>query len=151
MTLSLRMTFREATTDDITQIQRVRNAVKENVLSDPALVTDADCIDFITRRGRGWVCEEDGRIVGFSIADLLANNIWALFVDPEYEGRGIGKKLHELMMNWYFSQTDKTVWLSTAPASRAEGFYRSQGWTETGTYGKGEIKFEMPVEKWRQR
>ncbi|RYZ30435.1 MAG: N-acetyltransferase [Chitinophagaceae bacterium] len=145
------MTFREATIDDISQIQRVRNAVKENVLSDPALVTDADCVNFITRRGKGWVCEEDGKIVGFSITDLLGNNIWALFVDPDYEGRGIGKKLHQLMLDWYFSQTDKTVWLSTAPASRAEGFYRKEGWTENGTYGKGEIKFEMPVEQWRNR
>ena len=70
--------------------------------------------------------EADGKIVGFSIADLIGNNIWALFVDPDYEGCGIGKKLHSLMMDWYFSQTDKTVWLSTAPASRAEGFL-SQG------------------------
>lgn len=145
------MTFREATIQDITQIQRVRNAVKENILSDPGLVTDADCADYITRRGKGWICEENGRIVGFSIADLLGNNIWALFVDPDYEGKGIGKKLHQLMMDWYFSQTDKTVWLSTAPASRAEGFYRKEGWTETGTYGKGEIKFEMSAEQWRNR
>jgi len=151
MLLSLRMTFREATIQDISQIQRVRNAVKENVLSDPGLVTDADCADYITRRGKGWVCEEDGRIVGFSIADLLGNNIWALFLDPDYEGKGIGKKLHQLMMDWYFSQTDKTVWLSTAPASRAEGFYRKEGWMETGTYGKGEIKFEMSAEHWRSR
>src|SRR3954470_12617015 len=99
MLLFLSMKFREATIDDIPQIQRVRNAVKENVLSDPALVSDADCIDYITRRGKGWVCEMHGRIVGFSIADLLGNNIWALFVDPDYEGKGIGKKLHSLMMD----------------------------------------------------
>jgi len=151
MLLSLSMKFREATIDDIPQIQRVRNAVKESALSDPALVSDADCIDYITRRGKGWVCETDGRIVGFSIADLLGNNICALFVDPEYEGKGIGKKLHSLMMEWYFSQTDKTVWLSTAPASRAEGFYRKEGWLETGTYGKGEVKFEMQSENWKEK
>ena len=45
------MHFREATTADIPQIQLVRNAVRENVLSDPTLVTDADCEEFITRRG----------------------------------------------------------------------------------------------------
>ena len=151
MPLSLRMNFREATVTDIPQIQRVRNAVKENVLSDPALVSDTDCIDYITRRGKGWVCEANGKIVGFSIADLIGNNIWALFVDPDYQGRGIGKKLHSLMMDWYFSQTDKTVWLSTAPASRAEGFYRKEGWRECGTYGKGEVKFEMASEQWKSK
>jgi len=116
-------------------------------LSDPGLVPDSDVLDYITRRGKGWVCEIDERIVGFSIADVKSNNIWALFVEPEFEGKGIGKKLHRLMLDWYFSQTDKTVWLSTAPRSRAERFYRSAGWTETGLYGKGEVKFEMTKEQ----
>jgi ribosomal protein S18 acetylase RimI-like enzyme len=40
----------------------------------------------------------DGRIVGFSIADVQANNIWALFVHPAYEDKGIGKHLHGLML-----------------------------------------------------
>lgn len=37
------MAFREATLQDIPQIQIVRYSVKENVLSDPGLVTDEDC------------------------------------------------------------------------------------------------------------
>ena len=82
MTLSLVMQFREATIHDIPQIQKVRNSVKENVLSDPNLVTDADCVNYITRRGKGWICEDDGKIVGFAIADLMENNIWALFLEP---------------------------------------------------------------------
>ena len=131
------MRFREATANDIAQIQRVRHSVKENVLSDPSLVPDSDVLDYITQRGKGWVCEDGERIVGFSIADTKGNNIWALFVEPGYEGKGIGKELHRLMLDWYFSQTGKTVWLSTAPRSRAEGFYRKAGWTETGVYGKG--------------
>ena len=141
------MRFREATTNDIAQIQRVRHSVKENVLSDPALVPDSDVFDYITQRGKGWVCEDGERIVGFSIADLKGKNIWALFVEPAYEGKGIGKELHRLMLDWYFSQTDETVWLSTAPRSRAESFYRKAGWTETGIYGKGELKFEMTKEQ----
>jgi len=50
------MIFREAIVSDIPQIQVVRHAVKENVLSNPALVTDHDCKEFITERGKGWVC-----------------------------------------------------------------------------------------------
>jgi hypothetical protein len=49
------MNFREAKINDISQIQVVRHAVKENVLSDPALVTDDDCMEFISVRGKGWV------------------------------------------------------------------------------------------------
>ncbi|MBY0478874.1 MAG: GNAT family N-acetyltransferase [Chitinophagaceae bacterium] len=144
------MIFREATIQDIQQIQVVRNAVKENTLSNPALVPDKDVEDYITRRGKGWVCIIDDMVVGFSIADLVEHNIWALFVDPSSEAKGIGKQLHNLMLNWYFEQTSETVWLSTSPGTRAETFYRKQGWIETGLYGKGEIKFEMPEPRFKE-
>jgi len=143
------MIIRVAEIKDIPQIQVVRNLVKENRLSDPALVPDRDVEDYITSRGRGWVCEIKGQIVGFAIADLVDSNIWALFIHPGFEKLGIGKKLHDEMMNWYFSQTDKTVWLGTSPKTRAESFYRKAGWKETGTHGKGEIKFEMTKDEWK--
>ena len=116
------MIFREATSRDILQLQIVRNSVRENTLSDPNLVTDADCEAFINIRGKGWVCEIDNYIVGFAIADLKENNIWALFIKPEYEGKGIGRQLHKLMLDWYFSQTKTTVWLGTEFKTRAENF-----------------------------
>lgn len=50
------MIIREALIEDIGQIQAVRNAVKENPLSNPNLVTDEDCRIFLTERGKGWVC-----------------------------------------------------------------------------------------------
>lgn len=142
------MIIREAIPTDIPEIQRVRNSVKENMLSNPTLVSDADVNDYISRRGKGWVCEVEGMIAGFAIADLQDHNIWALFIQPEFEGRGIGKKLHDEMLRWYFSQTNETVWLGTAPHTRAESFYRRNGWVETGIHGKGEIKFEMTVRQW---
>lgn len=145
------MIFREAQIDDIAQIQVVRNAVKENVLSDPSLVPDHDVEEYITNRGKGWVCEIENSIVGFAIADLVNNNIWALFMHPDYEARGIGKKLHQMMLDWYFVQTNEKIWLGTAPNSRAEKFYRMQGWKEVGVHGKGEIKFEMSYEDWNKR
>ncbi len=142
------MIFREAQVNDITQIQIVRNAVTENVLSNPSLVTNEDCIAFITTRGKGWVCEINTQIVGFSIVDLKDNNIWALFIKPEFEKQGIGKKLHDTMLNWYFEQTQATVWLGTEPNTRAEIFYRKSKWKEIGTHGNDEIKFEMTFNNW---
>jgi len=53
------MIFREATIEDIGQIQIVRNSVKENPLSNPDLVTDKDCEVFMFQRGKGWICEID--------------------------------------------------------------------------------------------
>ena len=143
------MNFREATVNDIPQIQVVRNLVKENVLSNPALVTDADCEEFLTRRGKGWVCEIDNEIAGFAIADLKEDNIWALFILPQHEGKGIGKKLHQLMLDWYFQQNKKSVWLGTSPNTRAEKFYTQAGWKAVGRRPNGEIRFELTVQEWK--
>ncbi len=143
------MIFREATIPDIYQIQIVRHSVKENVLSNPALVTDEDCKTYLTLRGKGWVCEIQNQIVGFAIIDLKEHNVWALFVRPEYEGKGIGRQLHAMMLNWYFQHTNETLWLSTAVNTRAARFYRLQGWKEAGLYGTKEIKFIMTIEDWK--
>lgn len=83
------MIFREAKTSDIPQMQIVRNAVKENQLSDPALVPDNDVEDYILNRGKGWVCEINNRIVGFSIISVKDQNVWALFVDPSFEKKAL--------------------------------------------------------------
>ena len=120
------MVFREAKIEDIPQIQVVRNSVKENTLSNPDLVTDKDCEEFLFSRGKGWVCEISNQIVGFAIADLKDNNIWALFLHPDYEQKGIGRKLHDTMLDWYFNQTGETVWLGTSPGTRAEPFIENR-------------------------
>jgi len=145
------MKIREAELKDIPQIQIVRNSVKENTISDPSLVTDQDCKNFLFNRGKGWVCEDSDRIVGFGIVDMKEKSIWALFVHPEFENRGIGRKLHDTMLNWYFAKTNEKIWLSTSPDTRAEIFYRKSGWTENGVHGKNEIKFEMTYNHWKNR
>lgn len=143
------MTYREAHLSDVKEVFRVRLAVKENPLPDPGFITEKEYERYLTQYGKGWVCEADGKIVGFCIVGLTQRNIWALFVQPEYEGRGIGKRLHDMMLDWYFDQTRDTVWLGTGPDTRAEGFYRKAGWRETGRRPNGEIKFEMTCEEWK--
>ncbi len=141
------MEYRIATKVDIKGMQIVRNLVKENKLSNPALITDETVNDFITNRGNGWVCIEDNQVLGFAIVDIVENNIWALFIHPDYESKGIGKQLHQLMLDWYFTQTIVTVWLGTEPNTRAEGFYKKAGWQVIGKHGD-ETKFEMTIHNW---
>lgn len=144
------MKFREATIEDIDNYMVVRMAVIENVLNNPKLVTREDNIDYLTKYGKGWVCENDNRIVGFSIVGLTQRNVWALFVLPEFEGKGIGKKLHDTMINWYFNQTDEKIWLGTEQGTKAEMFYKKSGWTEVGMHGDEETKFEMTIDNWKK-
>jgi GNAT superfamily N-acetyltransferase len=139
--------LREATPADIPQIQHVRLSVNENKLSNPALVTDDDVLDYITNRGKGWVTENNGIITGFAIVDLVKNNVWALFMHPDHENKGEGSMLHYVMMEWYFSQKDHVIWLSTGQGTRAETFYRKKGWKDAGMHGN-EIKFEMTLQDW---
>jgi GNAT superfamily N-acetyltransferase len=142
------MIFREARVEDIKQMRIVRNSVRENMLSDPGMITAEMYEEFLTRRGKGWVCEIDGIIKGFAVADLQENNIWALFVSPDFERRGIGKTLQDKMLEWYFAQGKSNVWLGTSPGTRAEKFYRSSGWKHNGSNGESEMKFEMSVQEW---
>ena len=142
------MIYRIADVDDIAQIQKVRNSVTENQLSDPALVTDGDVADYLSRRGRGWVCEIRDLIIGFAIVSVIDKNVWALFMQPGFENRGIGRKLHDDMMDWYFEMSNEPVWLSTSPGTRAESFYRKAGWRQTSITKSGEIKFEMTATEW---
>jgi GNAT superfamily N-acetyltransferase len=133
------MHFRRAISEDIDSIFVVRFAVKENVLSNPARVTREMCEDYLDRLGRGWVCEVDGRIVGFSYAARADHSIWALFVLPEFEGLGIGKQLLNLATDWLFELGATELLLSTEANTRADRFYLGQGWL------RGEMKDDVEV------
>jgi GNAT superfamily N-acetyltransferase len=125
-------------------MHEVRIAVRENVLSSPTRVTLASYRQMFEDRGRAWVAESTGRVVGFSFADLEAHNIWALFVHPDHERRGLGRQLLDRAVAWLFEQGPESLWLTTAAASRAEGFYRAAGWREVDREPSGEIRFELP-------
>jgi len=144
------MIFRTAKSSDIDEIMMVRNSVKENVLSDSTLIPKEMVKEYILNRGRGWVCLIQNQVVGFSIVDLQENNVWALFVIHEVESKGIGKNLHDLMLDWYFSKTKENIWLGTSPGTRAELFYKQSGWKEIGLHGDHEIKFEMSFGDWQR-
>lgn len=137
------MIFRSATEADIDGMHRVRMAVQENRLSDPLRVTHAMYREMLLEKGAGWVCEAEGEVAGFAIVDLSLSNIWALFVDPLFEKRGVGRQLHDLMLSWSFAAGQSKLWLSTDPGTRAEAFYRKAGWVETGIEQNGEIRFEL--------
>jgi GNAT superfamily N-acetyltransferase len=131
------MTIRRARQGDHPRITEIRMGVKENILSDPSRVTIEDYVWFRDNPGV-WVWEENGDILGFSAADTRDGSIWALFVDPRHERRGIGRPLFEKSLDVLRQHGHRIAWLTTDPGSRAEGFYRAAGWKAIGTSLRGE-------------
>ena len=150
MPFAMDIHIRQAQLSDIPAMHQVRMAVKENVLSDPGRISEADYRTYLTERGQGWVALLQDQLIGFAVVDVQERNVWALFVHPDHEGRGAGGMLHDAMLAWTFDQGLDHLWLSTDPDTRAAEFYRRRKWQATGTLPNGELRFEITAEAWRR-
>lgn len=137
------MPLREATLADVEAMHAVRMSVRENVLSDPSRVQPQHYREMLEQRGKGWVFEDGVTLLGFGIADHRTRNIWALFVAPGFEQRGVGRALLDEMVHWLFTQSEEPIWLMTQTQSRAYRFYQAAGWREIGDAFNGESRFEL--------
>jgi GNAT superfamily N-acetyltransferase len=129
--------IRRARSEDHPLITEIRNSVTENVLRDPSRVTVEDYKWFEQNPGV-WVWEEDGVILGFSAADTRDGSIWALFIDPDHEGRGIGRAPLAKACDVLRQAGHRAATLGTEPGSRADGFYRQAGWKALHIDERGE-------------
>jgi GNAT superfamily N-acetyltransferase len=66
-----------------------------------------------------------------------------LFVDPEHEGKGYGRCLHDTMIAYLFACGLARLELSTASDTRAHQFYVQAGWQLTRIDTDGEAFFAM--------
>jgi GNAT superfamily N-acetyltransferase len=135
------MSIRIATRSDIPELQIIRSSVTENVLT--SIITEGMIIDVIEKYGRIWIYDLEGQAVGFSAADKRTSNIWALFVLPAWEKRGVGKRLLHEAVQWLWFKGARAILLTTDPHTRAEEFYQRQGWTRCGIEPDGEIRYEL--------
>lgn len=121
-------TFRQAVRADIPAMSEIRLSVTENVLSDATRVTEQMYEDYLALCGRGWVAEIDGKIVAFCYAAKADGSIWALFVRPGHEGRGLAKRLLDMAVAWIFELGHPCARLDTGAGARADRFYALRGW-----------------------
>jgi GNAT superfamily N-acetyltransferase len=138
------LSIRPASERDIPGMQRVRGAVRENRLTTIVLGADA-YREAIGDRGRGWVALDGSQVVGFAVGFRDDGNLWALFVDPDYERRGLGRRLLDAVVGELRAQGVRRMWLTTDPGTRAEGFYRAAGWEVCGVEDNGELRFERTL------
>ena len=140
----VRFDVRIARAADAAAMHLVRGNVRENRLADPQQITEATYLPFI-EAGTAWVAETEIGVVSFGVLDAPAKRVWALFIDPDAEGAGIGLALHHQMLAWSQEHGLDRLTLSTERGTRAARFYERAGWREAGVHGDGELLFEMVI------
>ena len=136
--------LRKADRTDMPRLTEIRMAVTENVLTDPQSVTPADVTWFLDHAAI-WVTELDGVVRGFAAGDPRDASVWALFVEPGYEGRGFGRTLMRRVCDEFAASGIANVWLRTGAGTRAARFYRRDGWVEDGVHATGDVIFRKQL------
>jgi ribosomal protein S18 acetylase RimI-like enzyme len=141
------ITLREATTHDAPGIARVqvdtwrstyRGIVADDYLDDMSYDRQADLFrkDILEKKDERFLLAETagGEIVGFAIAgpERLGNphfrgEVYALYVRPEYQGRGIGRRLFFEAVRGLRRQGIDSLLLWVFPENPATAFYASLG------------------------
>jgi ribosomal protein S18 acetylase RimI-like enzyme len=131
--------FRETLQKDIEPTFLVRASTRQNPISIRQLAKWGVTPESVWNRYSageicGWVCEDQGNIVGFASGDPATGEVLVLAVLPRYEGCGIGKRLLSHLIHSLHEHGCSSLWLSASPNPeiRAHGFYRANGWTPNG-------------------
>ncbi|MEN5061240.1 GNAT family N-acetyltransferase [Luteimonas sp. TWI1416] len=145
MPQAMPLLLRAAQIEDIDDIFAVRTSVRENALTLEELaelgITHASVAQMLAQAPCAWVACEASTIVAFAMIDEQAGSLFAAFVLPSHEGRGIGRALVARAEQALFAR-HPVAWLETARESRAAGFYRRLGWGDERDVGGGDIRLQ---------
>lgn len=146
------MQIRKATPQDVADIFDVRCSVKENHLSRAELaelnITPASVGEMITSGDYIVpVALIGGKIAAFAMAQISEGHVFALFVRPGHEGKGLGRALMCEVESGFTDHGVTEAWLYTGSEEgiRAPGFYRRLGWVESGVMEDGQLRFCKPL------
>ena len=130
------ISIRELAPADLDAVFRVRVATWHNPHGAAELarlgITPESVAARMCSSHRGWVAVDADRIVGFSMGDRTNGEMWVIAVLPEFEGRGVGRRLLTEVEHWLRAEGWREIWLTTDPdeSVRAVGFYRHLGWKD---------------------
>jgi N-acetylglutamate synthase-like GNAT family acetyltransferase len=91
-------------------------------------------------RAKLWLAEDDGVILGCAALtdhSTVQGEVSLFFVDPDVQGRGVGRMLWATLFRLAHEQKLKTLFLDADPS--AVGFYEKQGFVEIGSAPSGSI------------
>lgn len=143
--------YRPATPDDVPACVVLRGRTRENAIPVESLaamgITAASWAEDV-RSGLlpGYVCIDEGAIVGYCFGDVRTGEVVVLALLPEHEAQGRGRDLLGLVVERLVRAGHSRLFLgcSSDPRSRSHGFYRHLGWTSTGTLdGRGDETLEL--------
>jgi GNAT superfamily N-acetyltransferase len=146
------MQIRPATPGDVEQMFDIRCSVRENHQSreelallgiTPATVIEMiECGDYLS-----FMAEMDGIPVGFAMAQISKQYVFAVFVLPPHEEKGVGRGLMAAVESGLQSCGIRSAWLSTGADwnLRAHKFYRRLGWRADGVLEDGQIVFRKDI------
>lgn len=133
--------YRNATPDDVADCIDLRGKTRENAVSVErlrALGITHDSWSQSVADGSlpGYLCLDEGKLIGYCFGDKTTGEIVVLALLPDWEGKGIGKYLLNMIVQDFVRLGYQRVFLgcSANPKVRSYGFYRHLGWTSTGTF-----------------
>lgn len=94
----MKLCFRKMDTRDLPAVFAVRFATVENAITMEELeedygITPESLAQAMSIHVEGWLCEDAGRVVGFSMGDRRNGEVQVVAVLPGYESNGIGKRV----------------------------------------------------------
>ncbi len=107
--------------------------------------------NFDPKKDKAWICEHNGKIIGFLLLMHRENNSAQLryfLLGPEYRGIGLGKKLMQLYMDFFNScKYDSSYLWTTHELYAAASIYKRHGFILTEE--KESTAFGKPLKEQR--
>lgn len=126
----LKIQTRTAQLSDVESIFDVRTSVTENHLSREEMqqmgITESVVANMIEQSPCAWVATINDKVIGFSMILRDEGCLFAVFVLPEYEGRGAGRSLVKLAETEIFKHHE-IAWLETDKTAARRNFIGKLG------------------------
>ncbi len=147
----MKLQFRPALPDDIAACVDLRGRTRENPvpaerLASVGITVQSWSDDVRSDSLPGYVCTDEGTLAGYCFGDKATGEVVVLALLPAYEGRGIGRRLLDLVVDRLSAEGHRRLYLgcSSDPATRSHGFYRYLGWRSSGAVDRfGDEVLEM--------
>jgi len=112
------------------------NAVSVERLASGGITAESWAQDIASGKLPGWVSTSHDEMAGYCFGDSTTGEIVVLALLPEYESRGLGRKLLAIVTEHLRALGYRALFLGCAsdPQVRSYGFYRHLGWQSTGNH-----------------